>query len=101
MEVRRLEFSNRSLIEIIAISEYIEYKWSIRSKDKFLELLNKNINLIKSNPNLFQVSNYANIHRCVVSKQTSVYFKFNSELIQIVSVFDLRQNPNKITKTDY
>ncbi|WP_445709725.1 type II toxin-antitoxin system RelE/ParE family toxin [Flavobacterium sp.] len=96
MDIRELEFSQRSLREIEAISEYIEFKWSNKSKEEFLKLLKKNIDLIEHNPNLFQITNYKNVYRCVVSKQTSIYFKFNNYKISIVSVFDTRQNPNKI-----
>ncbi len=98
MEIRKLQFSIKSLKEILAISEYIEYKWSLKSKDKFLELLKKNIDLIELNPNLFQISDYYNLNKCVVSKQTTIYYKFNDKKIYIVSVFDTRQNPTKIKK---
>ncbi len=93
---RILEFSLRSLSEIDLISEYIEIKWSIKSKDKFLEKLKKNIVLIKSNPNLFPASSYENLHKCVVSKQTTIFYVFDDKKIYIVSVFDTRQNPKKI-----
>lgn len=96
MEIRELEFSQRSLREIDLIAEYIEIKWSIKSKEDFLKLLKKNLDLIESNPKLFQISNYKNLHRCVVSKQTSIYFMFDDYKIKIVSVFDTRQNPNKL-----
>ena len=77
MEIRELEFSERSLKEIDDICEYIEYKWSLNSKEKFLKLLKRNIDLIEGNPTLFQIS----------------YYK-----IQIISVFEKRQNPKKIKK---
>ena len=96
MEIRELEFSQRSLREIDLIADYIEFKWSLKSKEDFLKLLKKNLDLIESNPKLFQISNYKNLHRCVVSKQTSIYFMFDDYKIKIVSVFDTRQNPNKL-----
>ena len=98
MEIRELEFSERSLKEIDDICEYIEYKWSLNSKEKFLKLLKRNIDLIEENPTLFQISYYKNLHKCVVSKQTTIFYKFNDYKIQIISVFDTRQNPKKIKK---
>ncbi|NJM78735.1 MAG: type II toxin-antitoxin system RelE/ParE family toxin [Flavobacterium sp.] len=96
MEIRELEFSQRSLREIDLIADYIEFKWSVRSKENFLKLLKKNFDLIESNLKLFQISNYKNLHKCVVSKQTSIFFMFDDYKIKIVSVFDTRQNPNKL-----
>jgi plasmid stabilization system protein ParE len=96
MEIRILEFSLRSLNEIDIISEYIESKWSAKSRDKFLDLLNINFDLIESNPTLFPVSNYEGLYKCVVSKQTSIFYTFDDIKINIVSVFDTRQNPKKI-----
>jgi len=32
----------------------------------------------------------------VVSKQTSIFYRFDKEYIKIVTVFDNRMNPNKL-----
>lgn len=40
------------------------------------------------------------IYKCVVTKQTSFYYRinFNKNEIEIITVFDSRQNPNKLKK---
>lgn len=96
MEIKELEFSQRSLFEINSIADYIGNKWSEKSKIKFLTLLNKSFDWIQNNPELFPVSKYEGLRKCVVSKQTSVFFMIEKNIIYIVSVFDTRQNPNKI-----
>jgi len=35
------------------------------------------------------------IRRCVASPQTSIYFKANKDQIEIITLFDSRQNPIK------
>ena len=94
--MRKLEFSNRSLKEIRIIVDYLNSKWSEKTSKKFLNKLKENIDLIKLNPELFPISEFEELRKCVVSKQTSVFFIIEKNKIYIVSVFDTRQNPNKI-----
>ena len=94
--MRKLEFSNRSLKEIKNIVEYLNSKWSERISKKFLNKLKENIDLIQLNPELFPISEFEELRKCVVSKQISVFFVIKKNKIYIVSVFDTRQNPNKI-----
>lgn len=36
------------------------------------------------------------IRKCVVSKHNSIYYREKKDFIEIVNVFDTRQNPNKL-----
>ncbi|MBC5835744.1 type II toxin-antitoxin system RelE/ParE family toxin [Flavobacterium sp. F372] len=94
--MRKLEFSNRSLKEIRIIVDYLNSKWSEKTSKKFLNKLKENIDLIQINPELFPVSEFEELRKCVVSKQTTVFFIIEKNKVYIVSVFDTRQNPNKI-----
>ena len=94
--MRKLEFSSRSIKEIRNIVDYLNVKWSERISKNFLSKLKRNIDLIQLNPELFPVSEFEDLRKCVVSKQTSVFFIIKNNTIYIVSVFDTRQNPNKI-----
>jgi plasmid stabilization system protein ParE len=94
--MRKLEFSNRSLKEIRIIVDYLNSKWSEKTSKKFLNKLKENIDLIQINPELFPISEFEELRKCVVSKQTTVFFIIEKNKVYIVSVFDTRQNPNKI-----
>lgn len=94
--MRKLEFSDRSLKEIRNTVDYLKVKWSERISDNFLKELKRNIDLIQINPELFPISEFEGLRKCVVSKQTAVFFIIKNNTIYIVSVFDTRQNPNKI-----
>ena len=72
--MRKLEFSNRSLKEIRIIVDYLNSKWSEKTSKKFLNKLKENIDLIQINPELFPVSEFEELRKCVVSKQTTVFF---------------------------
>ena len=97
--MRELSFSKKSIKDIKEISEYIEAKFSIRIKLEFLGRLKKNLDYVASSPESFPLTEYEELRKCVVSKQTSIFFKMRSKDIVVVSVFDTRQNPKKINKT--
>ena len=48
--MKQLIFSRRNINDIRKISEYIEFKFSLRIKIEFLEKLQKNLDYISSNP---------------------------------------------------
>lgn len=95
--MRELVFSSRSKTEIKAIVDYLIDKWSVRISDKFLDTLKVNLDLIQKSPELFPKSKSSNYHKCFVIKQVTIFYRFDYKKIYIVSVFDTRQNPKKIT----
>lgn len=96
---REIVITPRAQVEIEAIFEYLELKWNEKIKKKFANKINTIINLILENPELFPVSNVnKKIRKAVISKQSTLFYHFNNKHIVVLSIFDSRQNPNKITK---
>lgn len=59
----------------------------------------KNVDQLKLNPKSFPASKIKKgIRRCVVTRQTSVYYRIQNESIEIITVIDNRQDPKKIAK---
>jgi hypothetical protein len=57
------------------------------------------LDLIAINPELFPKSDNNNrIRKCVISKQTSLFYTFDNFEIKVLMVFDTRQNPEKVLK---
>jgi len=96
--VKELIFSQRSLKEIKDISEFNIARWSSRVNLKFLQKLKSNFDILIINPEIFPPNKYNKLRKCVVSKQTTIYYKIEKNQIVIVSVFDTRQNTTKINK---
>lgn len=70
-----------------AVLNFIENKWSKKSKEIFL------------NPEIFPKSSINKKYRkCVITKQSSLLYSFCSNEIRIYNIFDTRQDPNKIKK---
>lgn len=84
---------------MIDLLEYLELKWSVKVRDKFISKLDKSIYLIQNDPEVFPKSQVnKNQYRYVLSKQTTIYYRYNSKQIRVLAFFDTRQNPIKINK---
>ena len=79
--MRKLEFSDRSLKEIRNTVDYLKVKWSERISDNFLKELKRNIDLIQINHEFFPITEFEVLSKCVISKQTTVFFIIKNDLI--------------------
>ncbi|MEQ5791720.1 type II toxin-antitoxin system RelE/ParE family toxin [Muricauda sp. NFXS6] len=96
---RKVKISKTAEKKISELLDYLQENWSLKVKSDFVEKLDKSIDLIKSNPKIFPKSDKkSGLHKCVISKQTTLYYQFNSQTIYIVTIFDNRQNPSKLNK---
>jgi len=79
--------------------EYLLDAWSYKVKTDFINKLDKNIQIIKNQPESFPESEKeSGLRKCVITKQTTLYYEFNNKEIHILSLFDTRQDPKKLKK---
>lgn len=79
--------------------EYLLEEWSHKVKSEFIKKLDKNIQIIKDQPASFPESEKeSGLRKCVITKHTTLYYQFNDKEIQILTLFDTRQNPDKLKK---
>jgi plasmid stabilization system protein ParE len=77
--------------------EYLIAKWSIKVKNEFIKKLDKSISLIKEQPESFLSSEKEKgLRKCVITKQTTLYYRFDKNKIKVVTLFDTRQNPTEL-----
>ena len=96
---RKVEISKTAEKKLDKLFDYLLQNWSQKVKSDFINKLDKSINLIKSTPEIFPESvDQKGLHKCVITKQTTLYYRFNSKTIFIVTLFDSRQHPNKLKK---
>ena len=76
---------------------YLEQEWSIKVRDEFLSKLKKKINQISRQPrSCIKSKDFHNLYKCIVSKQTSFFYRIKSNEIEIITLIDNRQEPDKI-----
>lgn len=95
--VYSIVFSERASMELNSTFKYLEENRSVKIADEFAKIVDKKINYIKSNPYQYPpFKNKKEIRRCVVTKQISFFYRILNEEIQIITLFDTRQNPSKL-----
>jgi plasmid stabilization system protein ParE len=96
MAHKSLRWSDRALEENTKLLDYLLNEWGVEITSRVNEQIDKTANRIHQRPYQFPVfSRRKNVRRCVMSPQTSIFFKINKTEIVIISVFDNRQNPKK------
>lgn len=76
---------------------YLDTEWNSSVSAKFINLLDYSINQIQNNPQLYPIiHSKLNIRRCVLTKHNSLYYRELTNAIQILRIFDSRQNPNSL-----
>ena len=82
-----------------AIFDYLEVMWTEREITEFARKLDSYLQLISKHPATFPYYDKSKTaRRCVISPQTSVYYReFSSEnKIVIITLFDNRRNPDTL-----
>jgi len=87
--------------KLLKLSEYLLSEWNLKVRNEFIEKLKSKVEQISKQPKSCPESmEFKGLFKCVVTKQTTFYYRINSELnsIEIITLFDTRQNPKKLKK---
>ena len=97
--MRKIILSKRASVRLDQLLEYLEQEWSLNVKDDFIKKLDKSFNQIQKFPESCPKTDYVKgLHMLVVTKQTSLFYRFDSKTIKVVTIFDNRMNPDKLKK---
>ncbi|MGA9326526.1 MAG: type II toxin-antitoxin system RelE/ParE family toxin [Salegentibacter sp.] len=82
-----------------SLFRYLDDNWSEKVRQNLVRILDHNLKLISENPEIFPESQKnPGLRRCVFTKHTSLYYRFSTTQITIITVFDSRQDPEKLKK---
>lgn len=94
---RTVKLTITAQLRLNQLIEYLEIEWSEKVKQDFIKKLDKRIEHVQKRPHIFPKSSIkSGLHKCVVSKQTTFYYLHSQTEITILTVFDTRQDPNKL-----
>ena len=89
--------SPQAEIKLKLLLDYLLENWSARTRDDFIELLSLKLNQIATHPKSCPQSEVKiGIYKCVLSKQTTFFYRIENGEIEIITFFDTRQNPDKL-----
>ena len=93
----KLFWSDKALADLQNIIDYLTENRTHKEIQNFAKRLNKRLDLIVINPGLFpSTTRRKNMRRSVLTKQTVIYYEIVEHIINIVTLFDPRQNPNRL-----
>jgi plasmid stabilization system protein ParE len=94
---REIRLSKRAAKKLDNLLVFLEKEWSVKVKHDFIHKLDNSLKQIKEFPESFPESEkIKGLRKCVVTKQTTVFYNFTDNAINIVTIFDNRQNPQKL-----
>ena len=79
------------------IIEYLEKNWSEKIIHRFVTLTDELIDQIANNPKQFPlIHKNKKIRKCVLTKHNTMFYRERKEYVDILRIFDTRQNPQKL-----
>ncbi len=92
--------SDQAEIKLLQLNNYLLHKWNAKVRDEFIEKLTQKINQISAQPESCpQSKDFNGLFKCVVTTQTTFYYRilFDKNEIEVITIFDTRQNPDKLS----
>lgn len=92
-----VRYSTRSYIEYEEILDHVSANFGVATASKIDMYFEETIDQIAINPKLFPYSDKnKNIRRCVISPQTTLYYRFSGEFVELISFRGNKMNPKTL-----
>lgn len=79
------------------IEDYLLKDWSEKELSNFYKALDRRIQLISYNPELYAVIDGTDlIRKSVLNKRTIIFYEFREGIIEILYLFNTYQNPDRL-----
>jgi plasmid stabilization system protein ParE len=93
----KIFWTNEALTNLDGILKYLEENWTQKEIVAFVRKLDKRLDLISINPKLFPRSEHKKkVRKSVLTKHTVIYYVFEDDEVKVLTLFDPRQNPEKL-----
>ena len=94
---KEIIFSPEANDNLKNIIYFILDEWSLKIAEDFLEILDNKLNSILLFPKAYpQIEAKPEIRKCVLTKQVILYYRISEKSIDIITLFDSRQNSDKL-----
>jgi plasmid stabilization system protein ParE len=95
-----VRYSTRAYLEYEKILDYVHERFGAATAAKVDLHFEEVIDQIAINPFLYPYSNkIENLRRCVISPQTTLYYRFNGEWVELASFRGNRMDPESLGLT--
>ncbi len=92
-----INWSKSAENDYIKIIDYLLQNWPVLVAENFMEITENKIQQIQTFPSSFSIIyEKKKIRKCVLTKHNSLYYRVVKNKIQILRIFDVRQDPSKL-----
>jgi len=91
----KILWTDNALEELKRTLEYLERNFTRKELERLSQKIENTVSLISQNPRLFSKSDKKDIHRVLILKFNTMYYRVKGDNIEILSFFSNRQNPKK------
>ena len=86
-----------ALIDFENAVDYLTNEWGISVANDFIERFEKVTGLLSENAGIYPFFDKSKqMQKCILTKHNILYFKEADQIIKILTVFDTRQDPEKL-----
>jgi plasmid stabilization system protein ParE len=79
------------------IAAYLFNKWGVNVVDHFIRRFEDCCGFLAEHPEIYPfIDKTQQIRKCVLTKHNTIYFKEYPDKIMILTIFDTRQDPDKL-----
>ncbi len=94
---RKIVWSPLADRDIENILEYLNKNWNQKVIIRFLNKINIATKQILKNPHQYPIINKKlQVRKCVVTKQNTLFYRNTEKTIEILRLYDTRQDPEKL-----
>lgn len=90
-----VSWTPNALNELKKTIQYLEKNFAEREIKKLARKIDSFTEIISQNPQIFPKSDSKNIHKAVILKFNTMYYRVKNNRVEILSFFSNRQSPDK------
>jgi plasmid stabilization system protein ParE len=96
--MKKIEWSLEAQANLNNIITYLENEWTEKEIRYFSERLDKQLSVILQTPEIYKKSSRkTGLRECQITNHSTLFYAYDNEKLYIVTVFDNRQDPQKLT----
>jgi len=95
---KQVVWSPLSESDFSKILEYLNENWDEKVTNQFIDLIENILEQISINPRQFPIIyKKEKIRKCVLTKHNSMFYRDSKNQVDILRIYDTRQDPNTLT----
>lgn len=95
----KVYLSDKAVENLQSIVVYLKSEWPQKVLKDFFDDLDKVKSILSKYPESFEYSKIKKgIYRCVLSKHNTLFYRINKNEVEIIVIFDTRQNQKKLRR---